>query len=124
MADLGGKRLIALCVLKILEEYSDEDHPLTSTQIIDYLNRDFGIQAVRNTIRSNLAELKSVYPNISTFEDNGKGAFLEKDQKFEDDEIRILIDSVLTSGYVPEKQAGDLVRKLSDMASSKLLIYL
>lgn len=124
MSDLGGKRLIALCVLKILEEHSDEDHPLTSTQIIDYLARDFGIQAVRNTIRSNLAELKSVYPNISTFEDNSKGAWIEREQKFEDDEIRVLIDSVLTSAYIPEKQAGDLVRKLSDMASSQLLTYL
>lgn len=124
MPDLGGKRLIALCILKILEEFSDEDHPLTSTQIIEHLDRDFGIQAVRNTIRSNLIELKTVYPNISTYEENGKGAWIEKEQIFEDEEIRILIDSVLTSCYIPEKQAADLVRKLSDMATSQLLTYL
>lgn len=43
-------KLRILYLLKILEQHSDEEHPLTTNQILEMLNEKYGMSAHRTTI--------------------------------------------------------------------------
>ena len=47
-----------LRILQILEQYSDFDHPLKQQDIIDYLDKDYGIAIERKAVGRNLSLLK------------------------------------------------------------------
>ena len=44
---LEPTKLALVRILQILEQYSDFDHPLKQQDIIDYLDRDYGIAIER-----------------------------------------------------------------------------
>ena len=46
-----------LYLLKILLERTDEEHPLSTTQLIGILNEEYGISAHRTTITKDIAAL-------------------------------------------------------------------
>jgi predicted DNA-binding transcriptional regulator YafY len=113
---IGGKKALALCILKILEEYSDVDHPLTHAQIIKKLSDDYGMEAGRNAVRRNILLLCELGYDISTYEENNRGVYL-RERAFDEMELLVLIDSVLTSKFIPESDAKRLIKKLGEMSS-------
>lgn len=108
------KKILPLRILQILKEHSDEKHPLNSTQIISRLEKDYGLKATRNTIRSNLSVLTDAGYEISTFEDNGKGIYIEEGDLIHE-QLRWLVDSVLNCRYLPENRAQELITTLKKM---------
>jgi hypothetical protein len=113
---IGGKKALPLCILQILKDYSDSDHPLTYKDIIRKLQQDYGVEATRNTIGPNLSLLCEIGYDISTYEENAKGAYLAT-REFDDMELRVLIDSVLISKYIPANDAKHLVEKLEGLSN-------
>lgn len=47
-----------LYLLRILEQYTDEEHPLTTKQLIDKLQDEYGISAHRTTLTKDIAALQ------------------------------------------------------------------
>lgn len=47
-----------LYLKKILEERTDEEHPLSTTQLINILNDEYGISAHRTTVTKDIAALQ------------------------------------------------------------------
>lgn len=123
--NINGKRAAIICILKVLENYSSEERPLSNSEVIKYLQDDYGISITPNTLRANILILRD-YLNydIKSFEDNSKGLYLRTEQEFDDEEVRVLIDSVLTSSYIPEKQAYDLIKKIKGFASKDFAMKL
>lgn len=118
MTIIEGKSAAILCLLHVLRDHSSPERPLTNNEVIKYLEQEYGISITPNTIRAHVATLTMLGYEISTFEQNSKGLYLEpREPEYADDEIRVLIDSVLTSRYIPEHQARDLIKKLTRMAS-------
>ena len=68
---VGGRSALPLCILEILKNYSDEEHPLTSGEIIKKLKADYGLSAARNAVERNLSLLCELGWDISTYEENG-----------------------------------------------------
>lgn len=110
------QKLRTLMIMDILKKYSDDEHPLTSKNIIDELNEN-GSQCER----------KSVYSSIDTLIEYGldinktcypyKGFFLgERD--FELPEIRLLIDAVLSAKFITKKKTKQLIYKLQKQLST------
>lgn len=116
MQPIGGKKAMAICILKVLEDCSDFDHPMTQAEIIKKLVNKYGIEASRNAIGRNISLLCEMGYDISTYEDNGKGAYL-RERIFDDMELRVLIDSVLSSKYIPEGDAKRIITKLGGLSS-------
>lgn len=116
MADYSNKKLLLLYILKILEEYSDEDHPLVSQQIISHLENDYNITCERKAISRNISCLLEAGYDIATYDENREGYFL-RERIFEDAELRLLIDGILTSRHIPEIHANELINKLKEMTS-------
>lgn len=116
MLPIGGKKAIPLCVLDILKQFSDEDHILSSQKIRELLSKNYGIDAERKAIARNVSLLCEMGYDISTFEENRHGYFL-REREFTDGEIRMLIDSVLSSRFIPHRHADDLIQKLKSLST-------
>lgn len=116
MEPIGGKKALAMCILKVLEDYSDFDHPLTQAEIIRKIADEYGIKASRNAVGRNISLLIEMGNDISTYEENGKGAFL-RERMFDDMELLVLVDSVLSSRYIPEGDAKNIIDKLSKLSN-------
>lgn len=107
----GNKKMLNILILDILEQYSDEDHHLTQQEIIRHLQAQYGMDCDRRSVKNNIDALKEIGYAIET---NNKGAFLAG-RKFDNAELRLLIDSVLFSKGISQKRAKELIEKLKEM---------
>ena len=113
MDSLEPKKLALLRILQIFEDYSDYNHPLKQEDIANYLERDYGIVIERKAISRNISLLKEAGFEI---ESSKKGSYLDE-RNFEDSELRMLIDGVLSSRYITAKHSKDLIEKLCGLSN-------
>ena len=106
----GNKKMLNMLILDILEQYSDEDHHLTQQEIIQHLRAQYGMECDRRSVKNNIDSLKELGFDIVT---NNKGAFLAG-RKFDNAELRLLIDSVLFNKGISQKRARELIDKLKE----------
>jgi len=110
---LGSKKMLAMGILEILKDYTDYDHRLTQQQIIELLDKNYGMVCDRKSVKSNIISLIDWGFDI----ENDKGWYLAT-REFEDGELRVLIDSVLHSKSIPAEQAKILIEKIKGLGSS------
>lgn len=108
----ANKKMLNMLILDILKRYSDEDHRLTQQEIIRLLKSNYGMECDRRSVKNNILYLKELGYDIS-MED---GYYLAA-REFEDAELRMLIDNVLYSKNLTQKQAKNLIEKLSALGS-------
>lgn len=104
-----------LYVLKCLQEKSDEQHPMSTNQILEYLETH-GITANRHTIPRDVDLLLDYGLDIVTVKSKQNLYFIG-DRHFELPELKLLIDAVLSSKIITPKKSGILVKKLHGFAS-------
>lgn len=109
---IRDKKSLNMLVLEILEEYSDSDHRLTQMDIVELLEKNYGIECKRQTVKNNLTLLKDMGYEISL-----QGGIYLVSRKFEDAELRMLIDSVLFSRTLTTAQAKRLIGKLESLGN-------
>lgn len=113
MECLEPKKLALIRILQIFKKYSDYDHPLLREDIAEHLENDYGIILERKAISRNIGLLKEAGYEI---EETKAGSYLEE-REFEDSELRMLIDGVLSSKYITAKHSKDLIEKLCAMSN-------
>lgn len=113
MESLEPKKLALIRILQILEKHSDRDHHLKQEEIAELLDRDFGIVVERKAIGRNLSLLKEAGYDI---ESDRKGSWLDS-RLFEDAELRMLIDGVMSGRHVTAAYTKQLIDKLCSLSS-------
>ena len=108
----GNKKMLNMLILEILEQYSDAKHHLMQKEILRLLKLHYGMVCDRRSIRNNILCLKEMGYDI----DMSSGYFLAE-RKFENAELRMLIDSVLFSKNISAKQAKILIEKLKSLGN-------
>jgi predicted DNA-binding transcriptional regulator YafY len=103
----GNKKMLNMLILDILREYSDEDHKLTQQEIIRLLKSNYDMECDRRSVKNNILCLRELGYDISI-----DGGYYLVQREFEDVELRMLIDSVLFSKQLTQKQAKELIQKL------------
>ena len=93
---LEAKKTLIVRLYQVLYEYSDAEHPLTQSEIIDLLDKNYGVEAERKAIGRNMSCLMEMGVDIVN---TRKGCYLAE-RPFENSELRILIDSVLCSRHM------------------------
>ena len=111
---MEAKKTLIMRIYQLLEEYSDERHPLTQQQIIDLLYRDYGIECERKAVGRNISYLKEMDFDIRSGEN---GSYLAS-RKFDQSELRLLIDSVLCSQHVNSSHSKQLIDKLIELGGN------
>lgn len=112
MYGTGTKKMLNMLILDILREYSDKDHRLLQQDIIDLLNSNYGITCERRAVKNNITSLKEMGYKIAA----EKGYYL-KTREFTDAELRLMIDSIFSSGGITDKEAHQLVKKLEKFSN-------
>lgn len=105
------KKISALALLKILEEYSDEDHPLTQPKLLELIDTIYHVTLDRRTLYSNIEMLQDFGYDISSYSENGKGYYL-RERQFEPSQIYLLCNAIHASHFIPQKSSKELIDKL------------
>ena len=105
-----------LYLLRILEQYTDEKHPLTTKQLIDKLQDEYGISAHRTTLTKDIAALQEFGVDIVTVHSTQSKYFIGS-RKFELPELKLLIDAVESSRFITAKKSESLIRKIHTLTS-------
>ena len=113
MESLESKKLALLRILEILSHHTDEQHPLTHTRIAELLSEEYGISVERKAVGRNISLLLEAGYEIET---GARGSYLAE-RSFEDSELRLLIDGVLSSKYINPKHSKDLIEKLASLSN-------
>ena len=112
MYGTGTKKMLNMLILDILKEYTDSEHRLLQQDIIDLLKLNYGMECERRAIKNNIVSLREMGYDIVS----DKGYYLNR-REFSDAELRLLIDSIFTSGAITNKEAHALVKKLEKFSN-------
>lgn len=111
--NMEPKKLALLRILEIFQRYSDEDHHLKQEDIIKYLERDYALFLERKAISRNISLLREAGYEISS---DRNGSWLSE-RDFDPVELRVLIDSVLSSRFLSVEHSGTMIDKLCRQSS-------
>lgn len=129
MNNLKRKKL-AFVILDVLQQYTDSEHKLSQNDIIEILETEYDMKADRKSVKRNITSLMEMgypiefsetlrrYPNKDgVLEDSYILSDFWIDREFDDSELRLLIDSLLFSKYIPYSQCKNLVEKLEGLSN-------
>lgn len=106
------KKLLILLILKVLEKHSDALHHLTQQEIMRLLEIEYGMKCDRRSVKSNILDLIDLGYDINI--DDG---YYLASREFDDAELRMMIDSVLFSRHISQRQGKRLIEKLKNQSS-------
>ncbi len=113
MAIESNKKLLLLYVLDVLKEYSDAEHQLTQADIIEKIDKRFGMQSERKAISRNIDFLIDFGYDIV----RGERGYYLLGREFDSSEITYLVDSVYSSKALPPNAVTEIVKKLAGFSS-------
>lgn len=116
MQEKSAGKIRILALLELLDEWSDEEHPLSSKDLIDLLGEQ-GITVERKTIYRDVSALRTHGIDI-LFTRRPKAGFFLASRRFEPPEVRLLMDAVQAAPFLTEKKTGELLRKLGGLMSA------
>ena len=108
---LPNKKSSILLVLKVLEEYTDEEHYLTQQEIANKIYQVYDIELERKSVGSSLSMLEELDYDINK---GPKGGFALLSRTFDQTEASYLIDAIFSSRSIDGRQA----KKIADQVSS------
>ena len=115
MAKSPNQKQKLLYMMKFFLEKSDEQHPVTVAQIIDYLAAN-DISAERKSIYDDIETLRSFGMDIEVIRGKSTGYYVgERD--FQLAELKLLVDSVQSSKFITGKKTKELIKKIEGLAS-------
>ena len=114
MSDHSTKKRLLL-ILEQLYKTTDEDNPISTVEIMEYL-AEKGITIDRKTLATDIKLLKDMDYDIVTIKSSPNKYFWGS-RTFEIPELKMLIDAVSSSRFIPKKKSEELIKKLVSLAS-------
>ncbi len=116
-------KLRPLYLGKILYEMTDEDHFLTTAQLIQILDEQYGIKAHRQTIKGEIELLQRFGMDIQETKST-QNRYNLVSRQFDVAELKLLIDAVESAKFITKKKSTELVSKLSALAGNNCSVAL
>ncbi len=113
--DSTNQRLKMLYLRDIFLKYTDEDHPLTRSQIEQMLE-ELGISERRKAFSGDVEALKSYGMDIQSTTGRNAGYKLVS-REFELAELKLLADAVSSARFLTSSKAAALLKKLAGLCS-------
>ena len=113
--DKDNKKRLML-IKEVLEKYSDEDHQLSTAQLIEILEKEYGMPVHRTTVARDIADLQEMDVDVQSQRSTQNRYFIGS-RHFELPELKLLVDAVASSKFISEKKSYDLISKLEKFAS-------
>ena len=117
MARDNHRKIKILKLLEILRQKTDEQHPMTTNQLIAEL-ADMEIPCDRRTLSQDIATLNEAgYEVMSTMVGHEKGYYVA-DRRFSIPELKILLDAIHAAVFITDKKSEELIGKVADLAGT------
>ncbi len=124
LAEDTGSKMSIMRIAQVLLRESDKEHPLTQQEILEYLEKKYGMTVNRKSISRNLARLREAGMPVMCREVtrvvNGKETTLALDWYWDhaisQEELKQLID-LLYFSHIPMQQVKTLSEKLKKLHS-------
>ena len=115
--DREDSRLRLLFLYRMLREETDEQHLLSSRQIMEKMRTEHGITMHRTTLPRDIEILRRAGIEVMVERKRAHWYWLP-DSPFSIPELRLLIDAVLSSKFITKSKSDDLVKKLISLAGA------
>ena len=123
------KGFAPIVILQVLAEKASKEQPITCKDIVEILQDEFPIE--RKSVERIVKQLKYVgfpingvneisdeYDEIEkNYRISRNGLYLERE--FSDENLQLLIDSVLYSKYISTSEAEELIKKIRSMGGER-----
>lgn len=116
MSRSANQKLKLLYLMRYLLESTDEEHPVSTNQIIRYLDQ-FGITAERKSIYDDIAALQTFGLDIERADHGRNSGYYIASREFELPELKLLVDSIQSSKFITHKKTSQLIKKIETLAS-------
>lgn len=103
-------------IAKMLYEQTDEDHYLTTAQIIEKLEKDYGIVTSRGTVGDDIRAIMELGLEIQV-ENSTQNRYYLIGRRFDLPELKTLIDATESARFITKDKSAALVEKLGSLTS-------
>lgn len=110
-----NQKLKLLYIIKILEEQTDEQHCISTKELIDALAA-CDISAERKSIYNDLEQLINFGYDIVYVKAKTGGGYYLAGRRFELPELKLLVDAVQSSRFITLKKSRELIHKIEQLA--------
>ncbi len=111
-----NQKLKIMYLMKILLEETDEDHDLTLNEIVEKL-KAYNVTAERKSLYSDIENLRTFGLDIIGMQYGKTYHYKVASRQFQLVELKLLVDAVQSSRFIPEKKSDELIAKLESYAS-------
>ncbi|MDO4519804.1 MAG: WYL domain-containing transcriptional regulator [Eubacteriales bacterium] len=115
MARSSQQKLKILYMLRLFMEKTDEQHPITVAEIMEYLS-GYGIMVERKTVYDDIETLRLFGLDIINRRAKPSGFYLGS-REFELAELKLLVDAVQSSKFITGKKSTQLIHKIESLTS-------
>ena len=116
MARSSKQKLKLLYLQQYLMRVSDERHPVTVAQMIDYLALQ-DIAAERKSIYDDMESLRQFGLDVQAVRVGSSTGYFIGERDFQLPELKLLVDSVQSSKFITRKKSVELISKLERLVS-------
>ena len=117
MPETTPKKLRVVKLLEILQQSTDMEHPIGTTELCGKL-AELGIIADRRTVAKDIAVLNEQGYEVMQTKLGKQNAYYIEDRSFSLPELKILIDAVQAASFITEKKSSDLISKIAALGGS------
>ena len=115
MARENYRKVKLLKLLELLRQHTDEQHPMTTSQICAAMDQ-LGIPCDRRIVKQDVDNLNDLGYEVMVTTLGHEKAYFVEDRSFSLPELKILIDAVHASSFITEKKSAELIEKLAALA--------
>lgn len=117
MADVKVQKIKLLKIWEILNRKTDEQHPISTQELIKELAQ-LGITCERRTIYADIDSMQSFGYEIRNKRKGHDMVYWVEKRQFDLPEIKIIMDAIQSSKFIPQKETEELINKLADLGGS------
>lgn len=118
MADMKVQKIKLLKIWEILNWKSDEQHPLSTQDIIMELSK-LGIKCDRRTIYGDIDAMQSNGYSILNRRRGHDMVYWVQERKFDLPELKIIMDAIQNSKFIPKDKTEELLNKIASLGGSE-----
>ena len=116
MPKSSNQKLKLLYIIKILSEQTDEEHCISTQQLIEELAK-YDIKAERKSIYDDINQLIDFGYDIILIKSRVNGGYYMAGREFELAELKLLVEVVQSSKFITLKKSKELIAKIEKLAS-------
>lgn len=117
MSQKNWQKIKLVKLLELLRQQSDEQHPLTTNQICDYMHSN-DIPCDRRVVSRDIALLNEIGIEILETAVGRSKAYYVDDRSFSAPELKILIDAVQAASFITDKKTEELIAKIANLGGT------